>query len=162
MSKPAVYIETTIAGHLTSRLPKDPIVAGQMLLTRDWWLNRRAQYECFTSQRVLEEASRGDPAAVAERLAALAVLPIVEPADSTQVEDLAGLLLARGALPAKARVDSLHLATAAATGMDYLLTWNCRHLANAATRARIEAACRDCGFEPPLICTPAELDEDIP
>jgi hypothetical protein len=162
MDKPTVYIETTIAGHLTSRLPKDPLVAGQMLLTRQWWSQSRTRYECSTSQLVLVEAGRGDPVAARERLQVLADLPVVRPNDLRAVDDLVDLLLARGALPAKARADATHLATAAATGMQYLLTWNCRHLANVTVRGRIEQACRDSGFTPPLICTPAELNEDQP
>ena len=100
--------------------------------------------------------------AAAERLQVLAVLPIISISDPSEIDALADLLLARSALPPKARTDAIHVATAAAAGMSYLLTWNCRHLANVAVRARIETACRDCGFEPPLICTPVELDEDEP
>ncbi len=152
MDKPAVYIETTIAGHLTSRLPKDVIVAGQMLATRHWWTNDRPSFDCFTSGVVLDEAGRGDPIAAAERLRVLAVLPLVDPPIAA-VDELASLLLARAALPMKARYDAVHVAIAATTGMAYWLTWNCRHLANATLRAKIEQACRDSGFEPPVICT---------
>ncbi len=162
MEKPTVYIETTIAGHLTSRLPKNPIVAGQMMLTRQWWAESRMNYDCSTSQLVLIEAGRGDPSAARERLQLLSTLPVVRPADLRVVDNLIDLLLTRGAIPAKARADAAHLATAAATGMDYLLTWNCRHLANLTVRGRIEQACRDLGFAPPLIGTPAELNESQP
>ena len=125
MDKPTVYIDTTIAGHLTSRLPNSVVVAGQMLLTRDWWDHSRPRFECFTSERVLEEAGRGDPVPAAERLQVLAELPVVRPADVAAVERVADLLLACSALPPKARVDAFPLATAAVTGMAYLLTWNC-------------------------------------
>ncbi len=111
---------------------------------------------------VLVEAGRGDPTAAGERLLVLARLPIVRPGDVRVVDELVDLLLARGALPIKARADATHLATAAATGMDYLLTWNCRHLANVTLRGKIEQACRDRRFTPPLICTPAELNEAQP
>lgn len=67
---------------------------------------------------------------------------------------------AGGALPPKARVDALHVAMAAAHGMDYLLTWNCKHIANASLRGRIEDFCRAAGFEPPIICTPLELPKE--
>jgi hypothetical protein len=158
--KPTVYIETTIVGHLTSRIPADALVAGQMLTTRKWWTVARPHFEVFTSELVLAEASRGDPTASAERLAALTDVPLLSIPDPSA--DLADALVARGALPMKARVDAAHVAIAAASGMEYLLTWNCRHLANATLRSRIEQACRERGFEPPIICTPLELTEVRP
>ena len=157
MEKPTVYIETTIAGHLTSRLPKQLQVAAQMLATREWWDTDRCVFDCYTSPVVLDEAGRGDPVAAAERLKALADIPLIF-GDET-VDALADLLLSRAALPAKARYDAVHLAIAAANGMNYLLTWNCRHLANATLRGKIEKACRDSKVEPPIICTPFELRE---
>jgi hypothetical protein len=158
--KPTVYIETTVIGHLTTRLPADTVVAGQMLATRRWWADARPHFDVFTSELVVAEASRGDPTAAAERLAALADVPLLAIPDASA--DLADALVARNALPFKARVDAAHLAVAAMTGMEYLLTWNCRHLANATLRARIEQVCRERGFEPPIICTPLELTEVRP
>jgi predicted nucleic acid-binding protein len=157
MDKPTVYIETTIAGHLTSRLPKQFDVAAQMLATREWWEQDRPNFDCYTSPVVLDEVGRGDPIPTAERLEKLAALPLVF--GGQQVDELAELLLARAALPAKARYDAVHLAIAAVNGMDYLLTWNCRHLANATLRGKIEQVCRDSNVEPPIICTPVELRE---
>ncbi len=159
--KPAVYVETTIAGHLTSRLPKDSKVAGQMLATREWWDGSRVDFDCYTSQTVLDEAARGDPNAAAERLKVLQDIPLIK-VPGVAVDQLSKLLLQRNALPLKARIDSVHLATAAVAGMTYLLTWNCKHLANVTLRSTIEQACRDSGYEPPLICTPAELNEVRP
>ena len=77
-----------------------------------------------------------------------------------QVEPLAEKLLKGAALPAKAKADALHIAVAAAHGMDYLMTWNCKHIANATMRPKIESICRAAGFEPPIICTPLELMEE--
>jgi hypothetical protein len=105
----------------------------------------------------VEEASAGNPEAAERRLAALNGIPLL-----TRGNDAVALgtaLLRAGALPAKALADALHLATAAVHGLDYLLTWNCAHLANAAMRSKIEAVCRTCGFEPPILCTPLELTE---
>jgi predicted nucleic acid-binding protein len=155
--KPTVYIETTITGHLTSRLPSDPIIAGQMLETRRWWKESRIHFEIFTSEAVLLEASRGDPTAAAERLEAIELLPLIPITDGARA--LADFLVKRNALPSKARVDALHLATAAANGLQFLLTWNCRHLANATLQTKIQGVCRDWGFEPPIICTPFELNK---
>lgn len=157
---PTVYIETTIVGHLTARLPSDAVVAGQMLATRKWWSESRRHFEVFTSAVVLNEASKGNPAAAADRVNLLATIPFLSIPEASA--DLADLLVARNALPFKARVDAAHVAIAASSGMDYLLTWNCRHLANATLRARIEQVCRERGFDPPIICTPFELMEVRP
>lgn len=158
--KPPVYIETTILGHLVSRLPADPVVAGHMLATRKWWSDSRPLFDIFTSALVIAEASRGDSTAASERLAAVAGVPLLSISEASA--DLAESLIARGALPFKARVDAAHVAIAASSGMEYLLTWNCRHLANATLRSRIEQVCRERGFEPPIICTPLELTEVPP
>ena len=72
------------------------------------------------------------------------------------------VLLVRGAFPKRATNDALHLAIATVNGLDFLLTWNRRHLANAAIRRTIEVACRGAGFEPPVICTPFDLLESLP
>ena len=156
MDKPKVYIETTVIGHLTSHLSSQTAVAGQMLVTREWWKVSRPSFDCYVSQFVIAEAMRGDSKAAHERMAVIATLPIAEASDATVVEDLASLLLSRNALPLKARVDAIHVATAAVTGMMYLLTWNCRHIANVTVRLKIEQACRESGFEPPVICMPPE------
>ena len=158
--KPTVYIETTILGHLTSRLPNDLIVAGNMVATRRWWMKAADRFDLVTANMVLIEASQGDPQASSERLRAAATLRII-PASSA-AEGLAELLVTHGALPKKARVDAFHVAMAAVHGIEYLATWNCRHLANAAMRAKIRDICRDGGFNAPVICTPLELSQEIP
>ena len=155
-----VYIETTILGHLTSRLPKDPIVVGQMLATRKWWDESRGFFELFSSELVRAESARGDSGAATERvekIGGLKLLPITE-----RARELAKALVAAHALPAKAEVDALHLAIAATGGMAYLLTWNCRHLANATLKTTIEVVCREQRTTAPIICTPVELSEVPP
>lgn len=154
---PTVYIETTVIGHLTTRFPKDPIVAGQMLATRKWWDESRHRFTLLTSEFVRAEVSQGDPTAAAERLEKIATIPLVP--ITQEAMDLAEHLLTRHALPAKASVDAAHVAIAATNSIEYLLTWNCRHLANATMRRTIEQTCRDSGHNPPLICTPDELME---
>jgi len=127
--------------------------------TRQWWRSRRA-FELFISELVIEEASAGDEDAARRRLRTLkglARLPV-----SDEAKALARTLVARAALPARAEVDALHVAIAALNGMEFLLTWNCRHLANAILRGRIEEVCRMNGIEPPVICTPLELTEVRP
>jgi len=131
-----------------------------MLETRNWWQKTRNNFEVFASEIVLDEASQGDPQAAAERLNAVSSIALVPVTEAARA--LAKLLMIRGALPAKARVDAAHVAITATNGINYLLTWNCRHLANATLRTRIEQVCREQGFEPPIICTPFELREVPP
>jgi predicted nucleic acid-binding protein len=152
--KPRVYLETTVPSYLTAWPSRDLIRAAHQQITREWW-GRRHGYELFISQLVIRESQAGDLDAAAARLATLAGLPLLEQTEA--VETLARTILDQVPLPERATADALHIATAAAHGMDYLLTWNCTHIANVTLRGRIEAVCRDAGFEPPAICTPEEL-----
>lgn len=115
-------------------------------------------YDLFCSRLVLEEAKRGDPEAAKRRLEILNEIPLLKQSEET--DSLAEELKIGLSLPPRAAYDAFHIAIAAVHGIDYLLTWNCRHIANVKLRPRIEAICRAAGFEPPLICTPAELMED--
>jgi predicted nucleic acid-binding protein len=153
-----VYLETTIISYLTAWRSQQTVMAGRQDETRDWWDNHRSRYELFTSQLVLEEATRGDPVAAKRRLEILIGIPLL--AQSKEIDVLAERLKVGISLPTKAEYDAFHIAVAAVHGMDYLLTWNCRHIANVKHRTTIESICRSAGFEPPLICTPAELMED--
>jgi hypothetical protein len=130
-------------------------MAGHQQTTREWWETRRQDFELFTSQFVIDEASLGDPDAARRRLEALVNVPLLGLSDD--VYALATGLVGRVPLPAKAAADALHIAVATVNGMDYLLTWNCTHIANATLRGGIEMVCRDGGYEPPVICTPDEL-----
>ena len=154
-----VYIETSIVSYLTARPSRDIVLAAHQTLTRAWWRRRRT-YNLFVSQLVLDEASAGDPEMRRRRLRVLTnltVLPLTESAT-----ELARALIRHGALPQKATVDAFHIGVAAAHNVEYLLTWNCRHLANAAMRSTIEAVCKAQGLQPPIICTPEELPRTKP
>jgi len=151
-----VYIETSLVSYLTARPSRDLLVAAHQQLTVTWWDEHRTRYELFTSQVVLAEARAGDPDAAQRRLAVLERLPLLDVADTAIA--LAARLVTEQALPAQAAQDALHLAIACVHGMEYLLTWNCAHLANARLRSRIEQVCRDAGYIPPIICTPEELE----
>ncbi len=153
--KPRIYLETTIPSYLTSWLSRDLIMAAHQQTTRDWWETRRQDFELFVSQFVIEEAGVGDPDAARRRLELLADVPLLDP--NEDVYTLADQLMKRVPLPSKAAADALHIAVTAVHGMDYLLTWNCTHIANAALRASIERVCRESSYEPPVICTPEEL-----
>jgi len=153
--KPKVYLETTIPSLLTAWPSRDVLVAGQQQATRDWWTERRHKYQLFISGLVLVEARRGDPTAVQPREAALSVCAVLEYSEAAQA--LAGEILASRLLPAKAAVDAAHIATATVHEMDFLLTWNCRHIANATIVEDVRAVCERAGYAPPVICTPLEL-----
>ena len=155
--KPSIYLETSVIGCLAMRLSGVLRIAANQQTTRDWWDNERQRYDLFVSRYVMNECSRGDPQAAQERLAFLEGIPLLEVSDS--VETLAQALLSKVPLPAKATVDALHISVAALSGVDYLLTWNCKHIANPSLRLRIESICRELGCEPPVICTPQELLE---
>ena len=150
-----VYVETSVVSYLVSRPSRDLVVAAHQEVTREWWETRRARFDLFVSQAVLDEAGRGDPAAAAARLRALEGIAVLDATEETA--ELAQSLLAEGVFPSEARLDALHVALAATHGLDVLLTWNCRHLANgeiARTAARHLWAR---GHVPPAICTPDEL-----
>jgi predicted nucleic acid-binding protein len=157
MTRQLVYLETTVVSYLTAWPSRDVVRVAHQQVTRDWW-QQRDRFELFVSEAVLREAGAGDPAAAADRLAALKGLPIL--ATTLVAADLAKRLLQDHALPGVAAADALHVAVAATNGMHYLLTWNCRHIANAVTRRKIEESCRRAGLVPPVICTPEELIEE--
>ena len=134
------------------------MVAGHQLITRRWWDVHWPDFDLYVSEAVIEECAAGDPEAAARRLEFLAGLPVLEPTNDSKA--IAKRLIAEGVVPAKAVVDALHLGIAAAHGVEYLLTWNCAHIANASLRRRMESLCRTMGREMPVICTPEELLED--
>jgi predicted nucleic acid-binding protein len=156
--KPTVYVETTVIGYLTSRPQRDVTVAGHQLTTREWWQTALDRFDLFASQLVLQECAAGDEQAVRHRMEALASLKLLP--TTAVAEQLARDLLAGDAVPETEPEDALHIALAAAHGVQYLVTWNCRHIANAAVRLAIERICREAGYEAPVICTPEELLED--
>jgi predicted nucleic acid-binding protein len=155
--KSKVYLETTIIGYLTALPSRDIVHAAHQQITREWWAQRH-RFDLFVSQAVLEEAARGDVEAAGSRLAALRGVPVL--AVGHEVSDLAAQFLEMRAIPKKAAVDAVHIASAVVHGMDYLLTWNCTHIANAAVRSKIESICREAGLQSPIICTPEELMEE--
>jgi hypothetical protein len=153
-----VYVETSVISYLTGRPSRDATVHAHQKLTQQWWQGKTAEYELFVSEYVIAKASMGDPNAAVQRLQALQGL--AEIATSNEVEELATVLVERGALPTNSRLDALHLAISAVQGMDLLLTWNFKHLANAGAILKAEAICRDCGYEPPRIITPLQMIGD--
>lgn len=156
---PKVYIETSVISYLVARRnQRDLLVAANQELTHEWWETRRRSFELYVSALVLAEASRGDQAFAAARLAVARELSLVELSEPAIT--LAQELLRVGGLPGNANEDALHIAIAATGGLDYLLTWNCKHIANAVIIPRVNGVIRRHGYEPPLIYTPQELMED--
>ncbi len=153
-----IYLETTIVGHLVGRIHRDPLIAARQQATRDWWRDEASKYTVFVSQLVLDECSDGDAEAAAERLDAVKNLDLLDVSDDVDI--LAAALITGNAVPASEPRDAFHIAISAVNGIDYLLTWNFKHIANASLRGRIEQVCRDAGFDPPVICTPEELRGD--
>lgn len=157
--RPRVYVETSVISYLVARRnQRDLLVASNQELTQEWWETRRERFELCVSAVVLAEASRGDATFAAARTAVSRELTLVETSQAAM--DLASALIERAALPQNAYEDALHIAVAATTGMDYLLTWNCKHIANAVMIPRVNSVIRSFGFEPPLIYTPQQLMEE--
>jgi predicted nucleic acid-binding protein len=151
----SVYLETTFISYLVARPSGDVIVAAHQQTTRDWWNTRRNDFQCNVSQVVIDEASAGDPAEIQKRLDVIRDLRVLEVTVSSQ--SLAQSIIDSGVMPPRAVRDAAHIAVAAVHGIDYLLTWNCRHLANAQMMRRIEEICTRLSKRMPLICTPEEL-----
>ena len=152
---PQVYLETSVISYLTSRPSRDLIVAANQQITQEWWQVHRQDFDFFISQLVVQEASAGDEHAAERRLQAIANIPLLTL--NEQMVAFAERLVEEGPMPQKAVEDALHIAVATLNGMDYLLTWNFKHIANATMRYKIERICRLAGYEPPIICTPQEL-----
>jgi len=132
-------------------------LAADQETTEEWWETKQHEYELYISEVVLDEAGDGDAEFAARRLAMLAGLPRLSV--TREVGALVAHLLDEEIIPSKAAPDAMHLALSAAHAMDYLLTWNCKHIHNVKLERRIEAACRVFDFTCPIICTPAELME---
>ncbi len=155
MIKPTVYVETTIFSALVARPTKDAKIARRHQTTRAWWQNDADRYKLFTSDAVEVESAGGDPEMASRRLAYIASLPRLLSTDETRV--LSQILVDRGFLPGKAKIDALHLSIATLNRLDYLVTWNCRHLANRDIYRQIERYLRGNGYTAPRVCTLDQL-----
>ncbi len=153
--KKTIYIETSVVSYLTARPTGDLLAAAWQKITVDWWGMQRNRFDLYTSDVTVEEAGRGNPEAGTLRLGALSGIPILPITEA--VVGLSKALLQGRAVPAKALNDAFHIAVSAVHGIDYLLTWNCRHLDNAETKPVIRSVCAIHGYPSPEICTPQEL-----
>ena len=153
--KKTVYIETSVVSYLTARPSANLLSAAKQRMTVEWWEERRERFDLKISDLVLEEARKGHPDAATLRLYALLEIPVLETND--RILKLSEALLEEGALPAKAFYDAVHVAAAAFHSIDFLLTWNCRHIDNAEIKPVIRDVCEHSGYRYPEICTPQEL-----
>ncbi len=155
-----VYIETSIIGYMTARSSDAVIFQARQQLTQQWWAGQRHKYELVTSQLVIDEVGAGDPSAAQERLVLLDDVPLLD-IQHPNVQTLADKLIANHLLPQKAAADARHVAVSTVFGVEYLLTWNCRHIANAETLPRIYRMLRESAFDPPLVVTPDEFSGNV-
>jgi hypothetical protein len=155
--KASVYVETSVISYLTGHPSRDVIVAGRQALTIEWWGTCHQRFDVFVSALVVTEAEDGDPTAAQKRLAAIEGVPALDVSDEAKV--LARQLVDGGPIPKEYPEDALHIAVCALNGIDYLVTWNCTHLANATLRRQVERFLEKAGFVCPVICTPEELME---
>ncbi len=154
MNKQRVYLETSFVSYLASRPSRDVVTAGHQAITHQWWKERRHDFTLYISAPVTDEAAQGHPEAAEKRLAVLA------PIESLVVDEaitFAAVLIEAHAIPEKAAIDALHVAISCVYDIHYLLTWNCKHIANAERYRDIEKQCRDSGYIAPIICTPETL-----
>jgi hypothetical protein len=153
-----IYIESTIPSYVVARPARDLLQAARQQLTKDWWDLKRATHELFTSQVVLDEITSGEAAMARQRLTVMAGITLLRSTD--EAETLTQRILDSGLLPPDADRDAAHIALATVHEMDILLSWNCRHIANAMIQARLRRLADDAGFTLPVLCTPEELLEN--
>lgn len=155
--KSSVYVKTSVISYLTWRPSRDVIVAGRQSMTIEWWSTCRKRFDLYVSALVVSEAEDGDAAAVQRRLVAIEGVPALTVSD--EAKTLARQMVESGPIPKEYPEDALHIAVCALNGIDYLVTWNCTHLANATIRRQVERFLETAGYVCPAICTPEELME---
>ncbi len=158
---PSAYIETTIPSYYVARPSMNVIQASRQASTRAWWDGGCSGFDLFTSREVLEEAQEGDPDMARQRLDLLRSVARLDFTDD--VGAVAEALIKKGLIPTKAASDAIHIAVASIHRMDYLVTWNFKHIANPYIRDGLRKAAEEAGFRLPVMCSPEELiqyDED--
>ena len=150
-----VYLETSVISYYTARPSRDIVTAARQTLTQEWWEDAREKFDLYVSVLVVEEAKAGGAEAAQRRLAAISGLPILE--INVAAEQLGKRLIEEGTIPLSRAEDALHISLATVHGMDFLLTWNFRHINNAEMKARIRTVIEASGYESPVICSPEEL-----
>jgi hypothetical protein len=155
-----VYLETSFVSYLVGGPTSDAKIASDQAFARKWWETEREKCDCFVSEYTLEESSDGNTEAVERRLSAIQDVPVIN-TNAEEVNELAGKLLAGHAVPEKEVADALHIAAAAVSGMDFLLTFNCKHMANPHTLPRTRDILTSAGYVCPAIMTPKNFLENL-
>ena len=155
--KPTLYLETTIPSYLKAKQSRDIIQTARQQITAEWWDSRLNDFDIYISQVVIDEASEGDPVASTKRMEAIKTFTLLEITE--EVVDLADKIIIAKVIPEKAIRDALHIAVATFHEMTFLLSWNCKHIANAEIVKKLRKTVDNKGFELPVICTPEELLE---
>ena len=155
MSKPRLYLETTIPSYLTAWPSRDQSIAEKQEITKEWWRDRKSEFELFISEIVYLECAAGDSAAAKERLEVIEGIPWLDNLD--EVTELAEAIMASGALPEKAATDAAHIAMSAVHEIEFLMTWNCSHIANGQIIKVIRRVCAAHGYDCPEVRTPTGL-----
>ncbi|MCF8241420.1 MAG: type II toxin-antitoxin system VapC family toxin [Melioribacteraceae bacterium] len=155
--KQSVYVETTIVSYLTAKLSRDIVVAAHQQITQEWWENVRPKFDIFISPFVIQESERGDKVASLKRMELLSQINVLEL--NIEIEKLAKKYFDVLPIPNKAQLDAAHLAVACYHKMDYLISWNCKHIVSARIRKDLEKFNKEMNLITPTICTPEELME---
>ncbi len=153
----SVYLETTVIGNIAGRLHPDAKIAARQQVTREWWTTATNRYDLYVSEITIDECGDGDPDAAKERLDLIRNIDLVE--TSPAAEELAELLVDRLAVPASQPRDALHIAIATVNAVEFIVTWNFKHILNPHLQTKIANTCREAGYDPPVICTPQQLLE---
>lgn len=155
--KQSVYLETTIVSYLTAKLSRDIVVAAHQQITQEWWENVRPKLDCYISPFVIQESQRGNDDAVKKRIKILSGISVLEM--NNEIEKIAEIYFDKLNIPSKSRLDAAHLAAACWHKMDYLVSWNCKHIVSARIRKDLEKLNNELKLFTPIICTPEELME---
>ncbi len=153
--KPKVYVETSIISYLTANQSRDVIISANQLLAQEWWESHRHEFDLYISKLVFDEISKGSKQMAQKRLELVDDIPFLD--INEDVILLAEEITRAKILPPKAAVDISHIAVSSVHEVDFLLTLNCKHIANAFIYRRVEKICREFNYEPPIVCTPQEI-----
>ena len=154
--KPKLYVETSIVSYITSRPSRDVVINANQQLAQEWWESRH-NFDLFVSELVIDEVSKGEMLMANKRLDLISGILLIDFND--EAKDLAKEILRQNVLPLKATLDVFHIAVTVVHEIDFLLTLNCKHIANAFIFRRIEKICSKFGYETPIVCTPQEILE---
>jgi hypothetical protein len=156
MKLKTVYLETSIISYLTAIPTNNLIASAYQKISRKWWKESLFKYDPYISQAVIDEIKRGDKKAALRRLNAVEGIELAD--ISLETYQLSTNYFEILDIPEKARLDTLHIACAVLNELDYIVSWNFKHIANVRTREKISTYNAIRGLKNPMICTPEELE----